>query len=415
MQTTTSYQAQFEFAYNFLGPIHTEFCRRLWLYHEAYIEQNAVSLFCARGGLRQKILYEKFLKKMNYKKTLECNNFMISRLLASKVCFKNAPSLVTQFVLSEFKYGTIAEVAQSFLPKIGDLDNVTLLADFHKLPVNQKNVNDLFFGDSQLTSIIKLHLNEQYLLFNEYLSSLIKNHRTAILVDTGLFGSTQMYLNEAYKNINWSGLYFGRSNYRKSFAPHFNRTTGIILEWDEISALKPETAFLKYWHIVEAPLEPNLESVSYLSKCSQGYIKSNLEIPGWENELENLDNPFFAGIVSYIENLKPEDSGNIRKIYKKRLNQISNKIMAPSISDLKYMVVQDRSFDYGREGSVGILFKSQTINPFKRFIEAKHSLWKRGQLVKNFGILMFIFLRVLLFSKKIKAFIDKLIKIIMNN
>jgi hypothetical protein len=52
-----------------------------------------------------------------------------------------------------------------------------------------------------------------------------------LIVDSGLYGHTQLLLEAARPDVNWHGVYFARSNYSREPAPHFQRATGLILDW----------------------------------------------------------------------------------------------------------------------------------------------------------------------------------------
>ena len=216
--TTTG---KFVFAQNFLGPIYAEYCRRLWLFQEVYSKDDACTLFCARGGLRLRSLYEIFLKKMDLEQPIDCHNFLISRLLASKVCFQSAPDIVLKNIEREFSNSTLGEVARSMMPS--DFEDVSeILSPLDKEPVNSENIKNLFSARMKRAIILKNHLREQTELFEKHLGLVTMNKHKAILVDTGLFGSTQLLLSYAYQDIEWTGYYIARSNYRKDDAPHFN-------------------------------------------------------------------------------------------------------------------------------------------------------------------------------------------------
>ena len=64
MDESLEQERKFIFSRYLLGPVFAEFCRRLWLYQEVYSKEEACALFCARGGIRLRMLYETFLRKM---------------------------------------------------------------------------------------------------------------------------------------------------------------------------------------------------------------------------------------------------------------------------------------------------------------------------------------------------------------
>ncbi|MBO9484008.1 hypothetical protein [Salinisphaera sp. G21_0] len=396
---------EYEFGKKILGPFFSEFCRRLWLYHEVYAEQNAVALFCARGGIRLRILYERFLEKMEIPLPVSCRYFMISRLLASKVCFPNSPELVLANLRREFFNTNIATLAKAFLPK--QAKNIeTTIKPFEKTAVNLKSVNDLFFGKGELTLMIRSHIKEQTQLFKSYLIQLTGENKIILLVDSGLFGSTQMLLSHAYYDKVWFGHYVARSNYRKDHAPHFPMSVGIILEHDFFTPRIPETALLKYWHLIEATLEPQVKTVEYLEQSNDGTIVSNLQTENWVASLAPKDNSCFSGILSYFDTLDSNNLQQVRTHYEKAIRKISNKIQAPSKLDLLSMSIGcSRSHDFGRKGTTSILHNYKSPNLITQLKQIHHSLWPEGQLVNYYGKVGTLFLKILLFIRLFRSHI----------
>ena len=66
-----------------LGPILAEFAFRLWLFAESQ-PSEARLLFCARGGLRMRLLYETFLNSIGRSSPLPVDDLMVSRLVAAR-------------------------------------------------------------------------------------------------------------------------------------------------------------------------------------------------------------------------------------------------------------------------------------------------------------------------------------------
>lgn len=395
---------QYMFAKDFLGPFYAEFCRRLWLFQETQAKNETCALFCARGGIRLRFLYEKFLEKMDLDAPIINHDFMISRLLAAKVSFYKSKDLVLKSLEREFRHANIIQVASSFLPP--NLENLNdVLSSINDEPANSQTINSLFFGEGEVSKIINEHLLEQTSLFDDYIQGIMENHQKAMLVDSGLFGSTQMLLSSAYHEIEWSGYYVARSNYRNDSAPHFNSATGILLESDNYSPTNPVTSLLKYWHLIEMPLEADVESVTHLILGEDDEVISNLQVAGWKKQAFSDECPFFRGILAYFEDLNSSEFVMCNANYERAISKIADKIHAPSKRDLVSMVVGERSHDFGRKGTSHVLDYSLSLRKvcLSRNVKNlfRNSLWLEGQLVYVFGFAGFIACKTFYVCKKI--------------
>jgi hypothetical protein len=383
-----------------LGPIYAEFCERLWLYQEAYSDRDARALFASRGGLRLREIYEEFLRARRLSTSIDLKDFMISRILATKVCFEENQPFIIETIMKEFQNKKLDLVADAFLPPAINMNDYQLrLGELRLQDVNETSVRELFFGSGPLSISIQEHLKHQRIMFSRYIKDLLKETRTVLLVDTGLFGSTQKLLSQSFPEYEWRGHYFAKSNYRSEKSIHLDNVTGIILDCDSFSPIIPESALLKYWHLIEMPLEPKVSSVRYLMENGDGAVRSNLEQDGWEIAVKSREDSIFGGIMDYIENSGSQSRTDVRKHYKKSIKLLSKKIQAPIKSDLLYMTVGDRSNDFHGQGSTPILPDTHIFNLQHFFNGFRRSLWLEGQIIKSFGFVGFLYLSVMYYAR----------------
>ncbi|MGT2481345.1 hypothetical protein ACU4GR_26615 [Methylobacterium oryzae CBMB20] len=99
------------FGQRVLGPILTEFCLRLWLVERFLAPDKTVLLFCARGGLRLQLAYERFLERAGLPPNLPHAALMVSRLVAARTAFDPPSPGVLSELGREFSGRAMSEVA----------------------------------------------------------------------------------------------------------------------------------------------------------------------------------------------------------------------------------------------------------------------------------------------------------------
>jgi hypothetical protein len=88
------------------------------------------------------------------------------------------------------------------------------------------------------------------------ISTLLDGRKRALLIDSGWQGTTQSLLTAAASRHQWRGLYFGRI-----LTPAHDRRIvqdciGLMFEAEHWDPDRPETAFVRHRHLIEALLEP---------------------------------------------------------------------------------------------------------------------------------------------------------------
>jgi hypothetical protein len=321
-----------------LGPVFAEFARRLELYMAATPDPSAVALYCARGGFRLRTIHERWLQRMELPSTKRHEDFMVSRLLATKIALLPAPQVAIESLYREFSSQSLRTLTLAFLNEV-DAAEADLSAPRLAGTSDAEGIKWLFFGDHPLARLLRLHADDQTILFADHLSTLRRTASRMLIVDSGLYGHTQLLLEAARPDVNWHGVYFARSNYSREPAPHFQRATGLILELDEFSFLIPEAAFLRYWHLVEAVLEPSIPSVRWLERRPDGSVGSNMDSVAWQHAVSDDGNPLFAGVIDYIDQLGPTDRQHSRAHFREAMHGLQRAILSPRLADLDDMDV----------------------------------------------------------------------------
>ena len=123
--------------------------------------------------------------------------------------------------------------------------------------------------------------------FVRHLQDQLGGRPRALVVDTGLFGTTAHLLADAQPDLEFSSVLIARSNYRREPTPWPSKVFGISVQVDGYSPLQRRTAILRYWHFTEALFEPALPSVRSFS-AEQGRPVQTWRLRGGRNGFHRL-------------------------------------------------------------------------------------------------------------------------------
>lgn len=354
-----------------LAIIFAEWARRLRI---MALDAPATMLFCARAGLRLRILAETVSNNSGWDMSSTKHvDFMMSRLLAVKCALAVAPEPASNIIAAEFRGKSLG----CALKALGS-------DSFQESENNITPDNFRAYLNSQSGTQLRENALIQHRLVAERLAFDIGGSKRVIIVDSGLFGSIHFLLQQAFPEWDWYGAYFGRSNYRKLAAPHFAKSLGLVFQSDHWVPSRPETSFLRHWHLIEDLLEPDLPSVQeYLPR--QPWPKSNLEEdPRWPLSLKARSG-LWDQVINAGEHMPTLDPEQQVPEYDYAISYMARLILAPRPRELADLVSGVRSHDFGREGGVSGLLTSDTC-PGSRFQRVKEALWHEGQAVEEFGV-----------------------------
>lgn len=374
-----------QFAAEVLGPIFYAYCHRMWLFQMGTDNETTVALFAARGGLRLLALYERFLAVQRVSSPVHCRPFMISRLAAAKGCYCRAPETVSQQVARIFRTQTVATLASALIPHDIRLQTRAKLAalpeELMRSAVSPTSVDALVHGDSDYGRWLRQHLDEQGELLSIYLRELAGRNRRILLCDTGLYGCTQAVLGAAHSELDWTGVYFGKANDTGDFARHHLSAFGLVFDRDQPSLLVPATAFLRYWHICEMPMEPPLASVACYHRGNEGQTLCNVDPQSLRAMVEKPGNPFYDGICEFFDtHAEPRAAAEINRDFMLATRQLQRRIYLPSQGDVRAMSVGHRHPDFGRQGEVPVVVSVPPESTTSRkVLLVRGALWQEGQ------------------------------------
>ncbi|BBL77043.1 HAD family hydrolase [Methylomagnum ishizawai] len=356
-----------------LGPITAEYCLWLWLYLASISQpENAVALFCARGGLRMRRAFATVLERLGLSSPVRTGDFMVSRLVAARTALVRGSLYACAELAREYKHASLATVARA-------LSSVPLVFGEHW---DRPFSPELFFESldrDPAGMALRQDLALQNALFRQHLDAVAQGAGRLLLCDTGLFASTQRLLEEGMPERRWESVLFARANYKGFPTPHFARATGLMVERNFYHPLRIKSIVLRYWHIVESLFEPELPSVKSFHVATDGGVVSNLEFHGWETCLDGVGDSWFAGTLEYLEDLRAGDVPKILADSAAAWRRLRRLILFPHRSEVALMAVDRRSVDFGRDGQVGTWPVQAEAGRF-RLRELKESLWREGYI-----------------------------------
>ncbi len=173
------------FGQDILGPIFADFCLNLWtLLSNIEKPADTTVLFCARGGLRLKLIYDRFLDVSGLPNPVPTRNLMVSRIVAVRAALlADCPSAFEQIVY-EMGTSSLADIARA----ISGTDAVITDGDDWAQIYTRSGLKGLLA--SEQGQAVRASAQQQADLFKEHLLSCTDGRSRAILCDSGLSGST---------------------------------------------------------------------------------------------------------------------------------------------------------------------------------------------------------------------------------
>lgn len=356
----------YTFGQNVIGPIYAAFCVQLWLYMTTSEDHaEPVALFCARGGLAMHALYNTALTQLDLTTAARSQDVMISRFVLAKSGLLQADPAVLREIEREHVGRRLDQVVVSF--SYEDIE----IPDSWRRPYTVEAMQA--FLASPDAADFKAHLVEHDRLFRKHFADVLGQSDRAVLVDTGLYGSIQLFLQNLMPDIDVTSALLARSNYKNFSADHFPSVIGILSEKDTYDPLDRHTSILRYWQLIEEMFEPALSSVMGFADVD-GNVKADLQVPGWQQVVADHDHPVFLGAEAYLRTLASGDLPRIVAEEKAAWKTFKRIIIYPTRAEAHYMSVGLRPRDFGLEG-----FASDTGNLAESWsLRFKHAHWKNA-------------------------------------
>jgi hypothetical protein len=361
-----------------LGPVFGEFAVRLHLLLLG-LDQPAETrlLFCARGGLRLRLIYEAYLAAAELACPVAHGDLMVSRLIAARTALECGASEAYEELDREFRDDRMGRVVQALTQR----DDIAV-AD-PQAPFTPLALRNFLAGSSDAARAARAEVAEQNRLFDRRLAAVAGGARRILLCDTGLYGSTVRLLRIGRPDHDWTCALFARSNYKGFSESHFPSTVGLCVESNGFDPTQRRTGVLRYWQLIESCLEPDLPSVVRFT-CEAGEPRANLETPGWRDRLPGRPGELFAGVMAYLQALPHRRAAE--QIYADApaaWRRLHDAIVWPGRTESALLAVGRRSRDFGRSETVAA---TPPLGVRAGLRDIKLSLWREGAVAEHFPV-----------------------------
>lgn len=382
------------------GPITTQFATLIWLYAaEAEIANNTVLLFCARGGIGIRETVERVLTNLQLPLNARRETVMISRLIAARAAVLVKSEAAAQELDREFRSGTFADVANALGGQRYELPD-----EWHRKFVGTTFLTLLFAvsGAQVLSDIVK-----QNTLFTRHFKQLVGDADRVILVDTGLYGSTQRLLAQGFPDISIETVQFARSNYKGHSEDHFPRVAGLVVQRSFYNPMDASSSVLRYWHLIESLYEPAVPSVRSFAESATGQVVGNCGPIGYGEIDPAVGNPLLTGALGYIDELDADGGAKAMQDAKAAWRRLKAAVTSPTQADLRSLELEARSVDFGRPDLVKI-FDPATKSLTAKFASLKSQLWREGAIAREFPVLKYALLPMFGAMQSLRGFVSHL-------
>jgi FMN phosphatase YigB (HAD superfamily) len=383
------------FGRDVLGPIVAQFCQRIWLYAaQAEASDAAVLLFCARGGVGIRAVFERVLAKLDLPLRMRRENFLISRLVAARAALLTKSPSALQELDREFSGATLADVAKALGGRAYDLPREW------ERTFDGALFLDLLFGASGGEALADIRA--QNALFETHLKEVARSAERLILCDTGLYGSTQRLLASAYPHLGFETIQFARCNYKGHSEEHFPKTVGLQVERNRYSPFDVTSCVLRYWQLVESAFEPARASVRSFSRDAQGAVVANCGDLSYGAFDPSVGNPLLEGLLAYVDGLPRGGGAVVYRDVDRAWRRLKCAIVRPTTAELRCLDVGSRSRDFGRTDTVQVV-AAHGAGLRDRLAAIKLQLWREGAVTREFPLLRHLLLPVLEFTHSMRA------------
>jgi hypothetical protein len=366
------------FGRSVLGPVFGEFALRLHLLLLG-LEQPAQTrlLFCARGGLRLRLIYEAFLEAAGLASPVGYGDLMVSRLIAARPALERGAGEAYEELDREFQGDRLGRVVQALAQR----DD--LAVPDSDAPYTSRALHQLFTGSTAAGGALRAEVAEQNRLFAAHLADCAGPARRLLICDSGLYGSTVRLLRVGRPDYDWSCALFARSNYKGFSESHFTATVGLCVESNGYVPTERRTGVLRYWQFIESCLEPALPSVVKFTQVD-GAPRANLVTPGWERQLAGRPGELFTGVMAYLQALPRGRAG--QQVYAdapSAWRRLHDAIVWPGLDERQTLSIGRRSRDFGRNEMVADV----AVRGVRAGLsDIKRSLWREGAVVDHFPL-----------------------------
>jgi len=364
-----------------LGPVLARFSRDVIMWSRAApAPQDTAVLFASRGGWRLELLADLFGQRTGYGfGPVLTGRLMISRLLAMRGFLLNSDAAVEE--LARYTDGkTLKFVAGLLLPPGSAVDPSPLL----DAPATAATIKDLLHSDGEIAAALRAELSTQHALLSSHIDLIRAGRRHVVFVDTGLFGSMFRVVDEGRPDLKTALVMLGRCFYRTPLPYQQCSTSGLAFQCEAFRHQAPESAVIRHWYLFETMFEPPMPSITRLTPQSGGGGPDTS--PMASPAIAGRENPFFCGILDYIENLGPADLLTIDAKASRAGTRLAGAILVPSSTEVSLLGIGPSEPSPGDQAGMDSLIPVDGAPFSRRLASIRAAHWQEGQMKRAFPV-----------------------------
>jgi glycosyltransferase involved in cell wall biosynthesis len=370
--------------YDLLGPVVHRWLLALHQHLLFHDDGSTVALFCARAGVRISELYDIFLADRPAAGPAR-EMFWVSRMAVAKGVYDtpDGGARSIDLLMGEYRHQPLRDLVSGLMRQCPemlsgiDLQDRTLDAHGHNLPgwltVNgpvQRRVRDF--------------LRASTAAFDDYLDALLDGRKTALLIDSGWQGTTQSLLTAAHPDTQWRGLYFGRILTPAHDPRIVQDCIGLMFEAEHWSLKRPETAFVRHRHLIEALLEPAAASIED--------VRGGPAAPAVEASIASCataepdpdDDELYLAVRRYITDNAGQSPARILAAHAAAMPELARMIVRPRREEVPVLAGKSRSADFGKSLVVPVIRPPGEALAEDRETRIGQALWTEGQIALEY-------------------------------
>lgn len=373
-----------QLGHDIIGPVINRWMLALHQY-VSYLDDGRTSfLFCARAGVRIKKLYDLHVGATNGGESAG-QLFWTSRVAACKGVFRRFPVGASEILKGEYRHATLKQMVNGILRNHPETNKI-INYDSNDFQERGANFTQWLKSGTTDARIVVNYLDQCGSAFDKYLQELIGDNKKVVLIDSGWQGTSQWLLSNAYPEIEWKGLYFGRIMSKPRDHAFVDHVIGLMFEGEAFNAHNPVSAIVHFHHLIEKLLEvagPSIEEIpaGLFKGVAQKQIKANVK-----ESLQDQEDRLFRGVYKHI--LETAERGasvsEIEAAYQKAVPEFERLVLFPTGPEALALGRGERSADFGKTLKVPVLRLPNDFESEGEEERIERSLWKQGQIAIEF-------------------------------
>jgi len=384
--TEASRQLAAALGFDVLGPVIALYLLRLDAHVRYATHAGARILFVSRAGVRIRRLYHAFLSARGLSVPAHDQMLWTSRCLTAKAVWNRTPEAASALIRSQFPAALLRDICSALLRPVAGAQEVVHSAG-RELEDAPSGLDDFLQSGHPVAQRLVEHLQLQGTLFEKHLTLVAGTARRIVLVDSGWKGTSQQLLADAFRALDWSGLYFGTMHSRSHGRGALDRATGLMFDSDRFDPDQPSTAFALYRHLIEGLFEPLGRSIEHLEPHAELGAWAPDSVPLREEVPTAETDPLFCSVLAYVRDSAPtRGASDLESEGSAAMARLARILAYPRSEEALALGSLFSSVDFGRTLRVPVLLQPGDPEQSERRI--RESLWPQGQIALEYPPLL---------------------------